>query len=101
MDLLRGVAGIRMSKSFGRLRPEVYLGISYDFVNDADSATVSLPNGSSYTMSGEKLNKFGTEANIGISYDINDHTNLNLGYEGRFRKHYQDHTGVINLRYTF
>ena len=26
---------------------------------------------------------------------------LSVGYEGKFREHYQDHTGIINAKYEF
>ena len=101
MDLLRGVFGLRSSYEFGMFKPEIYAGITYDFVSDEDNALVSLPNGSSYTVDGRRLKRFGTEFSANITAQITDNTSLGAGYEGKFREHYQDHTGMISVKYEF
>ncbi|MBP5215762.1 MAG: autotransporter outer membrane beta-barrel domain-containing protein [Alphaproteobacteria bacterium] len=52
-------------------------------------------------MYGKRLARFGTEFNTSVTYDLSENTSLNVGYEGKFRKHYQDHTGYLNFRYEF
>ena len=101
MDVLRGVAGLRTSYQFGIFKPEVYAGITYDFVSDEDNAIVSLPNGSSYTVDGKRLKRFGTEFSANVTAQLTDNTSLGVGYEGKFREHYQDHSGMINVKYEF
>ena len=101
MDLLRGVLGLRTSYEFGMFKPEVYAGITYDFVSDKDNAIVSLPNGSSYMVDGKRLNRFGTEFSANVTARLNDNASVSLGYDGKFRKHYQDHSGMINVKYEF
>ncbi|MEE6207796.1 MAG: autotransporter outer membrane beta-barrel domain-containing protein, partial [Alphaproteobacteria bacterium] len=101
MDLLRGVFGLRSSYQFGMFKPEVYAGITYDFVSDEDNALVSLPNGSSYTVDGQRLKRFGTEFSLNVTAQVTDNTKIGAGYEGKFREHYQDHTGMISVKYEF
>ena len=101
MDILRGVFGLRSSYEFGMFKPEVYAGITYDFVSDKDNALVSLPNGSSYTVDGKRLKRFGTEFSANVTAQVTDNTKIGAGYEGKFREHYQDHTGMISVKYEF
>lgn len=101
LDVLRGVFGLHTSYEFGMFKPEVYAGIAYDFVRDSDSAVVSLPNGTSYMVQGDHMKRFGYEFNVGLNAQLTDNTSAYLGYEGKYREHYQDHTGTLNLRYSF
>ena len=101
MDLLRGLIGVRSSHSFGIFKPELYAGITYDFVSDEDNAIVSLPNGSSYAVDGKRMKRFGTEFSASVTVNVNDNTSVLMGYEGKFRSHFQDHTGIVNLKYEF
>ena len=101
LDLFRGVFGLRTSYEFGMFKPELYAGITYDFVSDEDNAIVSLPNGSSYMVDGKRLNRFGTEFSANVTARLNDHTSVGLGYDGKFRNHYQDNSGLINVKYEF
>lgn len=67
-----------------------------------DSASVvTLANGSSYATNGEALDKFGMEFGAGLTADINDNVEMSVGYEGRFRTDYSDHTGLVNAKYKF
>ncbi len=101
MDLLRGVFGVRTSYRFGMFKPELYVGVTYDFVSDEDKATVGLPNGASYMVNGKRLNRFGTEVNANVAAYITDKFSATLGYEGKYRSHYQDHTGMFSIKYEF
>ncbi|MBP1531987.1 MAG: autotransporter domain-containing protein, partial [Alphaproteobacteria bacterium] len=106
MDILRGVAGLRASKDFylpncRYIRPEAYLGATYDFVSDRDNAYVSLSNGSGYMVHGKRLNRFGIEAAAGVTVEVNDNLNVNTNYLGTYRKDYQDHTAMIGMQYKF
>ncbi len=101
MDLLRGVMGLRTSYQYGIFKPEIYAGVIYDFVSDEDNAIVSLPNGANYMVNGKRLNRFGTEFMANVTAQITCNTSVMLGYEGRYRRHYQDHSGIINAKYEF
>ena len=105
-DILTGVIGASVKKDFAldngmNLRPEARLAMTYDMFNDANNSVVTLANGTAYTVNGEALDRFGVEAGVGLTADVNDNVELSLGYEGRFRDHYEDHTGLFNAKYKF
>lgn len=105
-DILTGVIGAKLKKDFAlangmNLRPEARFALTYDMVNDPSSSVVTLANGSAYTTNGEALDRFGMEVGAGLTTDVNDDVELSLGYEGKFRDHYEDHTGLINAKYKF
>lgn len=68
--------------------------------NKTDSA-VTLANGSAYTVNGTSLERFGVEVGTGVTFDVTDSAEFSLGYEGKFRKDYQDHSGMLNAKYKF
>ncbi len=41
------------------------------------------------------------EFGSGVTAEVNDNVELSLGYEGKFREDYQDHTGLLNAKYKF
>lgn len=105
-DILTGVIGAKLKKDFAlangmSLRPEARFALTYDMVNDPSSSVVTLANGSAYTANGEALDRFGMEVGAGLTTDVNADVELSLGYEGKFRDHYEDHTGLINAKYKF
>ena len=106
MDVLTAVAGVSVSKEFKtcsgiRWKPEARLALTYDLTADKDNAVVGLTNGSAYMVEGERLDRFGVEAGAGIAAELNDEWDVSVGYEGRFREDYQDHTGIVNAKYKF
>lgn len=105
-DILTGVIGAKVSKSFElfngmNIKPEARLAATYDLMNDDVNSVVSLANGSAYQVNGEALDRFGMEFGVGVTAEINDNVEFSLGYEGKFREDYQDHTGLINAKYRF
>lgn len=105
-DILTGVIGAKIKKEFVfdngmTIRPEARLAMTYDMVNDANNSVVTLANGSAYSVNGQALDRLGWEAGAGLSADVNENVELSLGYEGKFRDHYKDHTGLINAKYKF
>lgn len=82
-------------------KPELRLGISYDLSSEDNTAQVSLPNGSFYTVTGEALDKAAAEIGLGVTYQTGDRTDIHFGYNGEFRKDYTSHTGMLNFRYNF
>lgn len=106
MDVLTAVAGVKVGKDFatgqGMLwRPEARVAMTYDLVSDKENAVVGLTNGFSYFVEGERLDRFGIEAGLGLTVDVNDNLEAVVGYEGRFREDYTDHTGMISAKYKF
>lgn len=105
-DILTGVIGAKASKDFAlengmNLRPETRLAMTYDLMNDDNNSVVTLANGSAYSVNGEALDRFGVEFGAGLTADVNDNVELSVGYEGKFREDYQDHTGLFNAKYKF
>ncbi len=103
-DIVTGVLGAKIAKSYNLsngmlLTPEFKAAMTYDISHDNSKSTVTLVNGSSYSVTGKPLNRFGVELGAGITAELNDNVELSLGYEGKFRKDYQDHTGLINAKY--
>ena len=106
IDVLTAVAGVKIAKDgYGigchLFRPEAYVGVTYDLVSDRDNAVVNLANGASYTVYGKRLNRFGVEAGVGLTAELTDKLSANINYMGGFRKDYQNHTGMIGLKYAF
>ena len=105
-DILTGVIGAKVSKNFElsngmNIKPEARIAATYDLFNDDVNSVVTLANGSAYTVEGEALDRFGMEFGAGVTAEVNDNVELSLGYEGKFREDYQDHTGLINAKYKF
>lgn len=105
-DVLTAAAGVKISTEFAAsscvfLKPEIKLTATYDLFNDSANAQVMLSNGSAYIINGRALNRLGWEAGIGVAAEINDHTEVALGYEGKFRQDYRDHSGLVNYKYKF
>ena len=100
-DILRGVAGIRFAKDFGIFYPDVYFGLTYDLINDKDNAAVTLANGTGYVVPGKRLYRLGYEATTSINAYITDHISASISYMGAYRKDYQEHTGMLSLKYSF
>ena len=105
-DILTGVIGAKVSKNFElsngmNIKPEARIAATYDLMNDDVNSVVTLANGSAYTVNGEALDRFGMEFGAGVTAEVNDSVELSLGYEGKFREDYQDHTGLINAKYKF
>lgn len=105
-DILTGVIGAKVSKNFElsngmNIKPEARIAATYDLMNDDVNSVVTLANGSAYAVEGEALDRFGMEFGAGVTAEINDKVELSLGYEGKFREDYQDHTGLLNAKYKF
>ena len=109
MDVLTAVAGLKVGKDlvscFGvrsfYWRPEARLAATYDLISDKENAVVSLSNGSGYVVKGQRLNRFGVEAGAGVTFYLSPDVESSVGYEGKFRSHYQDHTGYVSAKYKF
>ncbi len=105
-DIFTGIIGAKFNKEWTcdngvTFKPEVKLAATYDFANDKVSSVVNLANGASYAINGEALDRFGFEVGAGVTAEVSDNVELAIGYEGRFRENYQDHTGLVNAKYKF
>ena len=99
------VAGANAAKDFvfdkGTVSGRVSAAMTYDLTQGGANRTVSLVNGTGYIVRGENLPRFGFEFGAGASYKLNDKTEIGLSYDGKFKKRYSDHTGILNVRYAF
>lgn len=105
-DILTAVLGAKLNKTVefsngAYLTPEVRFAATYDIMNDDTSSVVTLANGSAYTVNGEALDELGFEVGAGLTAGLNEQIELSIGYEGKFKKDYQDHTGLLNAKYKF
>lgn len=107
-DTWTGVLGAKIGKDFTLranskigLSPELKVAATYDFARDDENRTVTLPDGSSYTATGEAMERFGVEAGAGVTVSIANSAEIALTYDGKFKKDYQDHTGMVNLKIKF
>ncbi len=105
-DILTGVIGAKAETTVAldsgmTLKPEARLAMTYDLMNDDSSSIVTLANGSAYQVNGKALDRFGVEFGAGVTADVSDDVELSIGYEGKFRQDYQDHTGLLNAKYKF
>ena len=107
-DTWTGVLGAKIGKNYVLranrkigLSPELKVAATYDFARDDENRTVTLPDGSSYTATGEAMERFGVEAGAGVMVSIANSAEIALTYDGKFKKDYQDHTGMVNLKIKF
>ncbi|MBR1778408.1 MAG: autotransporter domain-containing protein [Alphaproteobacteria bacterium] len=104
-ETITGVAGATISRSYKTgyksfFEPSFRLGAAYDFKQDKMKNIVTLSNGSTYEVTGENLDKLSIETGLDLTFRSGK-GEISLGYEGRFREHYQDHTGTLNFKYNF
>lgn len=107
-DTWTAVGGVKLSKKYTLesnrrvgITPELKLAATYDFERDDETNTVVLADGSSYIVDGDMMKRFGVEAGANVGVTIGNDSEITLSYEGKFKKDYQDHTGLINFKYNF
>ena len=106
-DLLTGIVGARIAAIGGnknglRIMPEAKIAFTYDIENSDDNrALVVLPNGGSYSVLTKGMNRFGVEFGAGVTAELSDKVDISVNYEGKFRKDYHDHTGIVKGKYKF
>ena len=76
-------------------------GLIYDFSRSADSATVALSNGSSYTVEGEDPDAFGAQVGAGIAYTLSGKADISAHYGLEVRPEWFSHTLTATLRVMF
>ncbi len=99
------VAGAKAAKTFTAdkyaVTPEAKLALTYDLARPNEDRTVTLPDGSSYVAAGEKLNRLGLEIGAKAAVRLTNAVEVSLSYDGAFKEHYQDHTGLMNVKVEF
>lgn len=60
-----------------------------------------MPDGSSYIAAGEHLKCLGMEIGAKAAVRLTNAVEVSLSYDGAFKEHYQDHTGLLNVKLEF
>lgn len=105
-DILIAVVGAKVAKDYTIgcntiVRPELKAAVTYDLFDDGNNSYVSLANGGAYRVNGEKLDRLGFEFGAKVATEVSDNLEISAGWEGRFREDYQDHTAMLNAKYSF
>lgn len=104
-DYLTAILGGKYATSFAindelSVRPEVRLAAKYDMLSDEYDTAVAMPGINSYSVRGDRLNRFGGEAGLGVTMSYKD-VDLSLTYDIEVRKDYTSQTGMVKARYNF
>ena len=104
-DMTTGIVGVHAQKVFKdekgwMLVPSAHVAATYDF-KEADDETSIFYNGTKlYTYKGEKPERFGVEAGVGLRLQ-KGRMELQLTYDGAFRKDIYSNSGFATLKYHF
>ncbi len=105
LNTTTAVVGAKAGKDFAvdkyTVSPEMKAALTYDLARPNESRMVALPDGSSYVAAGEHLNRLGFEVGAKAAVRLTNEVELSLSYDGAFKEHYQDHTGLINVKVDF
>lgn len=109
MEFATAVAGIRAGMTqYLRLNRKVAVHseikalATYDWMRDDEIRMVSLPdNSATYAMKGEPFARFGGEVGADVFFTFGRAGEIVLTYDGKFKKDYQDHTGMVSLKINF
>ena len=80
---------------------ELSAGLTYDFSRSEDSATVSLPNGASYTVTGKDMDPYGAELGASLAYILGNRWDISARYGLEARPDWLSHTLTATLRFMF
>lgn len=80
---------------------ELGAALTYDLSSSSESATVRLPNGSDYTVSGETMDPVGVELGASLAFVCGEHVDVSAGYNLEWRPDYLSHTLTATFRYAF
>lgn len=105
-DFWTAVGGVIVAKDFSlengmAITPEARFALTYDMTQADSASVVTLANGSVYSADANPLKRFGQEVGLGLTADVNDNVELNVGFEVKLRSDYTDHTGMFNAKYKF
>lgn len=105
-DVFTGIVGATASAEYVinadvSLKPEIRLAAKYDFVNDDVASVMTLANGAVVSSQGKSLKKMSGEVGLGLTAYVTDKVELGIAYQGEYRKHYTDNTGMITAKYNF
>ena len=106
-DSLVSELGLRLTRLFqlndSTLIPELSLAWDYDFDIDDRAITASLAGAQSTTFSikGQDVEQHGMITGTGVTFVNKGGFSMSLKYNGEFRKHYQAHGIIGDIRIEF
>ena len=105
-SVFSAVAEIRKEYTLAQSESGVWLGelsagLTYDFSRSEDSATVSLPNGASYTVTGKDMDPYGAELGASLAYILGNRWDISARYGLEARPDWLSHTLTATLRFMF
>lgn len=105
LNTATAVAGAKAGKTFAvgkyGVSSELRLAAAYDIARPNEGRAVTLPDGSSYVAAGEHLKRLGAEIGAKAALRLSNDVEVSLTYDGAFKEHFQNHTGLINLSVGF
>ena len=103
-DLLTGMLGLRYLKTFRtdaiKWTPRANVGVTYDFASDKGKANIEVVRGNNYQIRTRRLHRFGVEAGVGLTMTAGS-WDVSFDYKGGYRKDFQNHTGMLGIKYNF
>ena len=104
-DTFTAVLGTKIGTAYNygpkeALIPEFRLAATYDFATDDTRGLVTMFDGTGYVINYDNLDELSVEAGFGLTYRSSN-VEVGINYDARFRKDYQEHTGMLNFRYNF
>ena len=103
VNLLTAVASVKYTKNYTAdnavMTPKARFGLTYDLVSDNNPSDVNIGN-VSYRIEGERLERLGAEAGLGLEANVDNWT-LSLGYDLGLRKDYQSHSTSFSFKFAF
>ncbi len=103
---LTALAGVDVKSGYDvadtvTVTPKAGVLFGYDAIRDDVRGSIILNNGVGYVISGKALPSFSTSVEAGLDLTIGKNITATAGYVGTFRKDYQDHSGMIRIKYDF
>ena len=104
-DMLTGIVGLRAQKVFKddkgwMLVPSAHVAATYDLKEADDEASVLYNGTKLYTYKGDKMEPFGVEVGAGLRFQ-KGRMELQLTYDGAFRKDISSNSGFATFKYHF
>ncbi|MCQ2382193.1 MAG: autotransporter outer membrane beta-barrel domain-containing protein, partial [Clostridia bacterium] len=97
-NTLTGVTGVRWSHDFGKVKPNVAVAATYDFVSKNNKVLLKE---AGFAVETERTKRLGGEVKAGVEAQLTNNWSVSADYTGNFKTHYQSHTGTISATYNF
>ena len=104
-DMMTGIVGVHAQKVFKdehgwMLVPSAHVAATYDLKEANDETSIFYNGTKLYTYNGEKPERFGVELGAGLRFQ-KGRMELQLTYDGAFRKDISSNSGFATFKYHF